>query len=125
MSKPFNEHNPQDAQAMKPGDHSLHGDVIIFSEPSLPKAFKKMPKVEDSCVAYGEATGHMHKVFGDPGDFDLRECPKTKVRYLHVVKPVAFKHQEHSPIIVPPGFYKTGIQVEYDPFEKLSRKVID
>ncbi|MES2874468.1 MAG: hypothetical protein V4708_12145 [Bacteroidota bacterium] len=123
--KPFNEHNPQSAKDMKPGEYSLHGDVIIFAEDKQPKGFDKMEKVKDDCVAYGEATGHAHKIFGDEGSFDLRECPTTKIRHLHVVRPVMFKHQEHSPIVVPPGHYRIGIQTEYDPYEKLSRQVID
>jgi len=44
---------------------------------------------------------------------------------LRVVNPVLLKHQEHSPIKLPPGDYKIGIQREYDPFEQIIREVAD
>lgn len=122
--KPFNEHGTQQAKFKKSGDEALHGDVIL-TKAEMPEDFESMPVVKDACLAYGEATGHMHKIFGDEGSFDLRECPKTKVRHLRVVSPVSLKHQEHSPIILPPGGYRIGIQKEYDPFEKLTRQVAD
>ena len=124
MSKAFNENGTQKATFNEIGQEALHGDVIITSA-HLPNDFDSMPKVKDSCLAYGEMTGHMHKIFGDEGTFDLRECPKTKTRHLRVVAPVSLKHQEHSPIILPPGDYRIGIQKEYDPFEKIIRQVAD
>ena len=123
--KPFNENDPQMGHTMKPNDYAFHGDVILYCESAGPKGFEKMPKVKDDCLAYGEATGHMHKIIGNPEDFDLRECPKTKVRHLKVVRPVMLKHQEHRPIELNPGQYRIGIQREYDPFEKRIREVID
>jgi len=122
--KPFNETVRGKAEYKNPGDFALHGDVIVVAD-EMPKGFEAMPVVEDHCLAYGEATGHSHKIFGEPGSFDLRECPTTKVRHLYVVREVCLKHQEHDGIIIPPGFYKIGIQQEYDPFEKMKRAVVD
>lgn len=123
--KPFNEHNPMNNFKLKPGEYGMHGDVIVFSEKALPANFNKMVEIKDSCLAYGEATGHAHKIFGDDNDYKIMECPETKTRYLHVVKEVMLKHQEHEPRGIPPGNYKIGIQREYDPFSKRIRKVID
>lgn len=106
------------------GNYGLHGDVILFCE-DLPKAFSKMPTVADSCLAYGEATGHAHKIFGEPKDYEIRKDPTSNVIYLKVHNPVYLKHQEHTPIKIPPGGYKIGIQTEYDPFTKLVRQVAD
>lgn len=122
--KPFNEHGTQEAKFKNIGDEALHGDVILTMT-EAPSDFESMAKIADSCLAYGEATGHAHKIIGEPGHYDLRECPKTKTRHLRVVEPVMLKHQEHSPFILPPGDYKIGIQREYDPFEKLVRRVAD
>lgn len=122
--KPFNELGTQTAKFKKSGDEALHGDVIITSD-ILPPGFEDMETVKDACLAYGEATGHCHQIFGDSGTFELREDPKTKMRHLRVLEPVTLKHQEHSPIVLPPGGYRIGIQKEYDPFEKLSRQVAD
>lgn len=123
--KPFNEHNPQSGFALPPGTYGLHGDVIVESHASAPEGFADMPEIKDACLAYGEATGHAHKIIGGPGDFELRECPKTKVRHLHVVREVMLKHQEHEPRGLPPGHYRIGIQREYSPFDKRVRQVID
>lgn len=123
MHKPFNESVPPIRPKFKKlNDEGLHGDVII-TKTKEPKGFEAMTKIEDGCLAYGEATGHMHKLFG--GEFDLRECPETKVKHLRVVKEVVLKHQEHNPVVIPPGHFRIGIQVEYDPYEKLSRRVAD
>lgn len=124
MKKPFNEHGTQIANFKENGDEALHGDVIVTFD-ALPDDFLSMPKVKDACLAYGEATGHAHEIIGDIGSFDLRECPKTKTKHLRVVETVALKHQEHSPIMIPPGDYRIGIQKEFDIFEKLTRRVAD
>lgn len=120
--KPFNEHGTQKAEFKKTKDEALHGDVII-SASELPKEFASFIEVKDACLAHGEATGHMHKIVS--GEFELREDPKTKIKHLRVVTEALLKHQEHSPIILPPGEYRIGIQREYDPFEKRVRQVAD
>lgn len=122
--KKFNEEGTEFAKFEKNNDEALHGDVIL-TRCSFDKQFNSMETVEDSCLAYGEMTGHSHKIFGNPEDYELKECPKTKTRHLRVINPVTLKHQEHSPIVLPPGDYRIGIQREYDPFEKLIRKVED
>jgi hypothetical protein len=122
--KPFNEHGGEKAKFGEIGDEGLHGDVIV-TRSEFGEDFASMPEVLDACLAYGEMTGHRHQIFGEPGSFQLRECPKTKVRHLRVVSPVALKHQEHDKVILPPGDYRIGIQKEYDPFEKLTRRVAD
>lgn len=122
--KPFNEHGTQKAKFKKIGDEGIHGDVIV-TKSEMPEDFDEMMMIKDDCLAYGEATGHAHKIFGEPGSFSVRECPKTKTRHLHVVTEVMLKHQEHSPTMIPTGFYRIGIQKEYDPFTKLIRRVID
>ena len=127
MRKPFNEASPVFGKDIPPGELALHGDVIIFGENKLPDDFTSWPKVNDNCLAYGEATGHAHELTGPRGAFELREEPKTKTRYLMVVEPdvVFLKHQEHRPIQIAPGAYRIGIQQEYDPYEKLVRSVVD
>lgn len=127
--KPFNEHD-QAAWTFKQMQN-LHGDVIIEKVKSLPKDFKKMKPEPQSALAYGEHTGHLHKLFRaqDPDNmtsvsFDLR-VDDTGIKWLKVEKETVLKHQEHSPRIIPAGLYKIGIQREYDPFTKLARQVAD
>ncbi len=121
--KPFNEHvAPVKANFTEIDEEGLHGDVIV-TKCQEPEGFNSMDEIKDACLAYGEATGHAHKLFG--GEFNLRECPKTKTKFLRVIRETVLKHQEHNPVTIPPGHFKIGIQVEYDPFEKRSRQVVD
>lgn len=124
--KPFNLEKPERIKEMSAGDYFLHGDVIVERIESLPTDFNEMKDCPDKALAYGEATGHLHQLIHDePNKIQLRECQKTKIKYLRVVEPVALRHQEHREIMFPPGDYRIGIQQEYDPFEKLSRRVAD
>jgi hypothetical protein len=126
--KPFNEHNEQ-AWDFK-HSQELHGDVILEKVESLPKDFNKMKSEPKAALAYGEVTGHLHKLFrfgeehGAAPAFDLR-IGDDGIKWLKVDEPTVVKHQEHSPRVIPPGIYKIGIQREYDPFTKLARKVVD
>lgn len=122
--KPFNEHGTQTPNP-NIGEYMLHGDVIIERIADLPAEFNTAPVEPMACLGYGEATQHVHSLQGEPGkDFEVKVLP-TGERLLKIVRPTALKHQEHSPIVLPPGMYKTGFQVEYSPFEKLKRSVID
>lgn len=123
--KPFNEHGPQEIKEHKVGGYALHGDVILFMVAEQPADFAALPKEKNDALAYGELTGHVHKIIGEPGDFELKVDEAKQTRHLRVVRPVTLKHQEHSPIKLPPGDYRIGIQREYDPFTKLIRPVVD
>jgi hypothetical protein len=123
--KPFNEVGTQVANFSAVGAYALHGDVVIERVAALPANFASLPAEPQKALAYGEATGHIHQLQGGSNAFDLRYNPETNERFLRVVEPVTLKHQEHSPIVLPPGDYVSRQQVEYDPFEKLTRRVID
>lgn len=125
--KTFNEKNPRENFGQRIGFEGFHGDVTQFRLKELPKDFESMPQCKDSCVAYGEATGHIHQITGGElgKDYDLRRDPKTKHEYLRVDNVVYLKHQEHCPVELKPGFYRFGRQLEYSPFEKQLRQVID
>jgi hypothetical protein len=128
--KPFNEHNESE-WTFKKSKQNLHGDVIVEKINDLPADFESMKAEPQGALAYGEHTGHLHKLFRmqdpdlmDAVSFDLR-IDKAGNRWLKVEAKTAVKHQEHSPRVIPPGFYKIGIQREYDPFTKLARQVQD
>lgn len=131
MEKPYNLKNPIKDTKFNVGDIALHGDVIIERVSCLPVKFNEMEKSKDDCLAYGEQTGHKHKLFripdkegADHPHFDLRISPEG-LRFLKVDEPVALRHQEHREIVIQPGEYKIGIQKEYDVFSKLARNVAD
>lgn len=110
---------------------ALHGDVIIEKISALPAHFDGMEKSKDGCLAYGEVTGHSHRLFkmSDPDrpnsvSFDLR-IDKDGIKFLKVIEPVELRHQEHDPRVIPCDNYMIKIQREYDPFTKLARSVAD
>jgi hypothetical protein len=123
--KPFADGDPRDATAMKVGDWSMHGDVILEMVDSLPKEFFSSNIEPNSALAYGEAHLHVHQLDGVQGvDFDLR-INSAGERHLKIVNPTYLRHQEHQPMLLKEGIYKIGIQREYDPFSNMIRSVID
>lgn len=126
--KKFNEHGRTEWDFTT--KQNTHGDVII-EKASLPVEFASLPKEEKDTLAYGEATGHSHRLFRIPDkegadlpSFDLRVGVDGN-RWLKVFKPTELKHQEHDVRVIPPGEYKIKIQREYNPWTKLIRKVVD
>lgn len=117
--KPFNETDTQTPN-INIGERGLHGDVIIEQVADIP-GWESMAPITDGCVAYGEATGHAHKLFGD---FDLRE-DSNGGRYFKADNVIVLKHQEHRPVEIPAGLYRVGIQNEYDHFSEMVRGVAD
>lgn len=110
---------------MSPGQIGHHGDVVVICVNKLPDDFEAWTPITDGCLAYGEATGHAHKLFGD---VEIRENPKTKERaFIQKDNVVYLKHQEHHPrALVGDGkFYITRIKKEYDHFDKIMREVAD
>lgn len=95
------------------------GDVILFPEP-IPKG---VDELNGNVVQEGEHTGHAHRLFD--GGYQLFENPKTKERYLRVVTPVSFRHEEHHALIIPPGDYRIGIIQQWDYDTEESKRVID
>lgn len=89
------------------------GDVLIRRIGSLPKQ-KSQPRLT-GILAYGEVTGHAHKVE------DLTRAEVLEVGaglYLRVGEEgVRIVHEEHAPINLPPGSYEVEIQREYSPAE--------
>ena len=89
------------------------GDVLIRRIDELPA--QKLTKRESGILAYGEVTGHCHKVetaeaaevLEVGNDLFLRVGPKG----------VRIVHDEHNPISLEPGNYSIEIQREYAPEE--------
>jgi hypothetical protein len=86
------------------------GDVLVRKIKALPEGGKVR---KNGILAYGEVTGHAHKV---------EELTKAEVLevgsnlYLRVGEEgVRVIHDEHSPITLDPGNYEVVIQKEYTP----------
>lgn len=89
------------------------GDVLIRRIHSLPK--QKAVRRENGILAYGEVTGHAHKV-ADPETAEVLEVGEGL--YLRASGDgVRIIHEEHGSITLPAGNYEVTIQREYSPAE--------
>lgn len=84
-----------------------HGDVIIEKVDSIPEATLLKGRKE---LAFGEVTGHAHRV-------DVGELFETKdgQLYLKVEKLARLSHEEHKTLTLNPGCYKVTIKRQYTP----------
>jgi len=98
-----------------------HGDVLLHQS----QIHSNVSPIDTNVLQEGEHTGHAHRIHSDPTDYQVFEDPKTKEKFLRVVRPVSLKHEEHHERIIPPGEYKVGIVREYDHFIEEARQVAD
>jgi archaeosine-15-forming tRNA-guanine transglycosylase len=97
-----------------------HGDVAVLWADELPAGATRVggPIV----LAYGEATGHAHRVTG--GNVSLWDVGTQ--RYMMVEGGLAtLDHEEHGPVTIQPGTYRVVIQQAWDPFTEQGRRVAD
>lgn len=100
----------------------LHGDVQIVAR-KIPSAAQVDAEKKDNCLAYGEVTGHAHRISSGQVQF-LKVIGDAKT-YLRVTEEALLTHEEHKPIVLPPGDYEYGITQEYDYDTEESRRVAD
>ncbi len=113
------------------------GDVQFKMIESMPK---NAVKIDNTPLAYGEISGHVHIITGDVQILESEGkrfaiVGKGKARLQHILEgnlrpfcltevkelPVA----DHKSILLPPGTYEFGIQKQYNPFEKIFEKIQD
>jgi hypothetical protein len=97
----------------KTGNVARQGDLLIRAIKSLPtqKAQLRLTGI----LAYGEVTGHAHRV-EDLTRAEILECGKSL--FLRVgTEGVRIIHDEHAPVSLPAGNYEVEIQREYTPAE--------
>ena len=90
------------------------GDVLLVAT-CKPATGKPTLDGNDIILAYGEVTGHAHRI----------AAPKDKAvlwdggaeRFLQVMDTVALTHEEHTAHTIAPGMYQVFIQIEYTPGE--------
>lgn len=87
------------------------GDVMFARISKSPSGERK--KRENGIVAYGEVTGHMHRV----ECLEQAEvCEVENGLYLRVGEAgVRIVHDEHAAIALPPGEFQVVLQREYQP----------
>ena len=118
-------------------DNNRDSSCVRISDHS--RANKNVDPVDGkTVVALGEATGHSHtfyrkdnhdvvvNTYGESGDVQgLGNVPM----YVEIkAKPEKFatiKHEEHKPLSLPPGLYRTRIVREFDHLSQRTRNVVD
>jgi len=89
------------------------GDVMLFKVAELPKSAVEVKTTGDVILAYGEVTGHAHRI-----KRDQTEKPSARLfdveaeRYLQIAERVALSHEEHSAIFLDAGVYRQAFQCE-------------
>lgn len=98
------------------------GDVII-TPVVIPTEAKPVEK-SDRALAYGEVTGHSHRIKQETSG--LVEFLKYQAKtYIRVTAEVELVHEEHNTIVLPPGDYQYAGTQEYDYDTEESRRVAD
>lgn len=88
------------------------GDVLFTRIEKLPGGRRK--RRPDGHILEGEATGHVHRV----ETLEAAEVLEIEAGlYMRVSAEggVAIVHEEHSPLLLPPGDYEVTRQREYSP----------
>lgn len=96
------------------------GDVLLFKVEKRPEL---RHQITDGVLAYGEATGHSHKVVGDfelywaelDGEGIFDEHMPHYAKMLNVKTSASLTHEEHKTIELPPGDYIVMTEAEYVP----------
>lgn len=99
------------------------GDVLLI-EARMPEDEVTAVARDDGklVLAYGEFTGHSHAIAEQ--DAYMVQFANGE-RYLRVGTSVQVRHQEHLPVVLPPGTFKVIIQREYVPGPVQYREVAD
>lgn len=112
---------------MKENETVRQGDVLITRLKDTPE-ISGLKKRQETVLAYGEVTGHMHRVVDvadpaqipqegadyvfsnfDNGDVEIYERPDGTL-VMKVLKESTLVHDEHAPQALPVGNYEVKLQ---------------
>lgn len=100
------------------------GDVFLRRINTLPAGVKPIARDKGQVIlAYGEVTGHSHRVIDPQGTARLYEG-EGGVRYMTIDELIEVVHEEHGTVTVEPGTYELPAQVEWTD-EREPRQVAD
>ena len=93
------------------------GDVIILrvsEEEFDTSGLTAVPEGEPVILAHGEVTGHCHRAddVTKLKGYATSADPDAECTLLEVAEALAIVHEEHAPITLPPGRYRSIIQKE-------------
>jgi hypothetical protein len=101
-----------------------HGDLLIVKVDTIPAGLK----LTNNVLAYGETTGHKHRLTGQVEVFDNtdhRLMGTVPTKYFQALEPQELVHEEHKPIHIEEGMYAVIHEREFDFFEQEIRRVRD
>ena len=106
------------------GTQARQGDLLIIKVDKLPTSGLKVKK--DPVLAYGEVTGHCHKVETPNFDqVDLFVDEEGNI-FVETKTDIDVWHNKHDAVHCDPGIYKVVRQREYNPLAaQRERKVVD
>ena len=95
------------------------GDVLLLQIDAIPEDATPCAVSGDMILAYGEATGHAHRLAPGTAQPFARGgiWSPTAERFLIALEGATLRHEEHAPIALPPGKYRVVQQREYHPEE--------
>jgi hypothetical protein len=101
-----------------------HGDVLLSPIQSVPVSAREIPHSGEYTLAYGEATGHHHRLrVAEPSSMKVFTDKGTL--YVQLMEIGTLVHEEHHQLEIVPAVYRMSMEIEYDPFERMMKKVVD
>lgn len=98
------------------------GDVILKPSTTIPEGERVVDQqVTDKVLAYGEVTGHSHRVV----DGEAEVIKILGRLYLRALTECRVVHEEHKPVVIPAGTYEINIVRETDWLTRTVRRVAD
>lgn len=94
------------------------GDTLLFKTKSIPK---NAAHLKGESILHHGNSGHHHRLIGS--GFGIYKHGETK--YVDVVEPTDYVHEEHATIKLDPGKYELRFVQEQDHFNDLVRAVVD
>lgn len=104
---------------MKPEAYR-QGDIILKPTANIPP---DAMETKETVLAYGEATGHAHRIKGDAKIYQT--SPVSAKAWIKSLTGFEVEHEEHETIQFPAGTYEFYRQKEYDWVEEAVRYVTD
>ncbi len=99
-----------------------HGDLSFHPINELPKGLKEIKHKGEYVLAYGEHTGHKHKIVAEK--MQIFQDGNGRY-YLKVNNSATITHEEHKTITLRPGIYRQEQELERDAFLNEIKKVVD
>jgi hypothetical protein len=87
------------------------GDILIEAIDQVPDQALKQMRGEPIILAYGEVTGHDHRLIADKADW----WKLGDEQFIEPAAPATIRHQEHGPISIEERPHRVIRQREYSP----------